>query len=190
MHCLSKTRFKASDVDRPEVQAFDCGTERWELEVSTWIKSRQGTNSVVVDMEKFGTEVWLYWSEQNELVGCASWGENFWSYPPPNGKKQKINYIPYMGIQKSFWGQPKTGNKNDQFSYQIIDDIIEYSCAKTHLLPVIGLSVDQGNARAIKFYESRGFVTANSPRQDKCTGVIYERMFLNITSLREASQPG
>lgn len=88
-----------------------------------------------------------------------------------------------MGVRRSFWGQPQGGDKNDQFSHQIIDDIIEYSTTKIHLVPAIGLSVDQGNERAIRFYEGRGFITANSPRQDKDTGVIYERMFMNIESL-------
>jgi ribosomal protein S18 acetylase RimI-like enzyme len=182
MSRLIKTSFQESDIDRREIQAFDYGSERWEIEVSTWLKSPDGKNSVIQDIRDFNTKVWLYWMD-DKLVGFASWGEREWSYPPPKGKKQKISYIPYMGIDRNFRGEPKGGNKNDQYAYQILDDIIEYSATKTLLVPAIGLSVDQGNVRAIKFYTNRGFVSAKSSRQDKETGVIYERMFLNIEGL-------
>jgi len=186
MHRLKKYQFKESDTATPEIQAFDCGDERWEREVSSWIKSPSGQNSVVEDMRQFGIAVWLYRAD-GELVGFASLGENTWSFPPPKGPKRRICYIPFIGIQKKFWGEPK--DSDDKYSSQILDDVIECAVAQMHVYPAIGLSVDRDNVRAIRFYEKRGFTNAKSPRTDKTTGVVYERMFMIISNLREAPAP-
>jgi ribosomal protein S18 acetylase RimI-like enzyme len=113
----------------------------------------------------------------------------------PDGPKHLISYIPFVGVHERFQGEPKDAARDDKFAYQILDDLIEYAAektaARTDLHPVIGLSVDRDNKRAIKFYLNRGFVDARSPRTDRHTGVVYERMFLNIESLVQSyRQPG
>jgi ribosomal protein S18 acetylase RimI-like enzyme len=189
---LRKFRFQESDLDLPEVQSFYCGPNRWELEVAEWIKSRSGDNSVLEDIRQFGTEVWLYRTEEGDLVGYSSLGENTCSFPMPKGRKHRVSYIPFIGVHQRFQGEPRDADRDDKFAYQILDDLIEYAAEKTaavvaeakrELIPVIILSVDRNNKRAIKFYEYRDFVNAQSPRSDKKTGVVYERMFLNISVL-------
>ena len=193
-HALKRYRLRETDLDLPEVQAFSCGPDRWDIEVATWIKSRSGSNSALEDMRQFGTEVWLYRTEEGELVGCASLGENTWSFPPPKGPKMLINYIPFMGLVQAFQGKPDGVAKDDKFAYQIIDDVIEYAVEKTagrpDLSPAVGLSVDRDNKRAIRFYMNRGFVDAKTPRTDKTTNVVYDRMFLNIESLVDSARSG
>jgi hypothetical protein len=49
---LTKFRFKESDWQLPEILGFDCGPERWNLEVATWIKSPDGDSSVLLDMKQ------------------------------------------------------------------------------------------------------------------------------------------
>jgi hypothetical protein len=114
-------------------------------------------------------------------------------FPAPERSKLLISYIPFIGIQHAFQGEPRDAARDDKFAYQILDDLIEYAAEKTagrtDLYPAIGLSVDGDNKRAIRFYENRGFVNANTPRKDKRTGVVYERMFLNIASLVATPQP-
>src|SRR3989442_36882 len=41
---------------------------------------------------------------------------------PPKGPKRRICYIPFIGIQKKFWGEPK--DSDDKYSSQILDDVI------------------------------------------------------------------
>jgi ribosomal protein S18 acetylase RimI-like enzyme len=184
---LKKYCFREADLDLPEVQSFYCGRERWELEVSTWIKSRTGPNSVLEDIHQFGIEVWLHRTDDGELVGFSSLGENTWSIPMPKGPKCLINYIPYIGVAKHFQSKPEGADRDDKYAYQILDELIEYAAAKTairgDLHPLIGLSVDSGNKKAIRFYEHRDFVNVMTPRKAKDTGVVYERMLLNIASL-------
>jgi ribosomal protein S18 acetylase RimI-like enzyme len=180
---LTKFRFKESDLQLPEILGFDCGPERWNREVATWIKSPDGDNSVLLDMKQWSIEVWLYRTEDGQLVGFASLGKNQWSLPPPKGPKHWINYIPYIGVQKKFQGEPTDAARDDKFAYQILDDLIEYAATKTDVEPYIGLSVDRENRRAIRFYENRDFVDAKTPRKEKATGVIYDRMLLGITKL-------
>lgn len=191
---LRKYRFTEADLERPEIQTFDCGPNRWDVEVATWIKSRSGDNSVLEDIKTFGIEVWLYRTEEGELVGFSSLGENAWSLPPPKGPKHRISYIPFIGVRREFHGEPKDAAREDKFAYQILDDLIEYAAAKTaqrkDLTPVIGLSVERENTRAIRFSLNRGFVDAKTPRKDKRTGVVYERMFLNIAGLVASPVPG
>jgi ribosomal protein S18 acetylase RimI-like enzyme len=190
---LRKYRLKESDLDLPEVQSFSCGANRWDQEVAAWIKSRAGDNSVLEDIRQFGIEVWLHRTEEGELVGFSSLGENTWSVPMPKGPKHLINYIPYIGIHERFQGEPRDAERDDKFAYQILDDLIEYAAAKTaarpDLSPFIGLSVDRENKRAIKFYQNRDFVDTRSPRQDKKTKVVYERWLLNIASLVASPTP-
>jgi ribosomal protein S18 acetylase RimI-like enzyme len=184
---LLKYRFQEADLDLAEVQGFTCGPNRWDKEVAEWIKSRSGDNSVLVDIQTYGIEVWLYRTEEGSLVGYSSLGENTWSLPLPKGPKYRISYIPFIGVHEHFQGEPRDAARDDKFAYQILDDLIEYAAEKTakrtDLHPVIGLSVDQENRRAIKFYQNRGFVDARSPRTDKTSGVVYLRMFLNIEDL-------
>jgi ribosomal protein S18 acetylase RimI-like enzyme len=186
-HPLTKYRFQEADLGLPEVQSFTCGPNRWDEEVAAWIKAAEGDNSVLEDIKQFGIEVWLYRTGEGELVGFSSLGENTWSFPLPKGPKHRISYIPVIGVHERFQGEPKDAERDDKFAYQILDDLIEYTAEKTasrpDLYPVIGLSVDQDNTRAIRFYQNRGFVDARSPRTDKTTGIVYMRMFLNIEEL-------
>ena len=79
---LKKTPFTELDLGFPEVQTFSCGGERWDVEVAEWIKSRSGPNSVLEDIERFGTEVWLYRTADGHLVGFSSLGQTTYIWPP------------------------------------------------------------------------------------------------------------
>src|SRR5436305_209688 len=107
VHLLRTSRFTEADLQQPEVQSFDCGQARWDLEVATWIKSASGANSALEDIKQFGTEVWLHWTEKGELVGFSSLGQNTWSIPMPRGPKSRINYIPFIGVHANFKGEPR-----------------------------------------------------------------------------------
>ena len=42
---LTKTAFTAVDQALPEIQSFHCGEERWDKEVTEWIKSLSVTTA-------------------------------------------------------------------------------------------------------------------------------------------------
>ena len=66
---LVRISFKAELL--PKVQNFDCGTEAWEREVSDWIKTPEGAIEALAD----GTAVWLYATEEGDLVGSDPLGK-------------------------------------------------------------------------------------------------------------------
>ncbi len=162
---LVKHVFREPDIDLPEVQAFSCGTEAWEVEVAEWIKSRTGENSALEDMRQFGTEVWLYRTPEGSLVGFASLGATTYTWPPRSKKKERVSVIPCIGIQDHFKGEPKDAPREERYAYQILDDLIAEAASRTDRYPLLVLSVDEENKRASRFYESRGFRNLNLPRE-------------------------
>src|SRR5579871_1046116 len=113
---LVKYRFEEPDVDRPDIQDFFCGNSRFEMEVSDWIKSKSGANSAVEDMKKYGTEVFRYHRADDEvLVGFGSIGQQQCTWPPPKSKhKEVVSYLPYLGVQEQFKGQPEDAPRDEQ----------------------------------------------------------------------------
>ena len=155
---LTKYTFSEADIGLPEVQAFDCGDDPWDLEVAEWIKSPSGDNSVLEDMKQFGTEVWLHRDEDGQLVGYSSLGQTKYTWPVGTKKKETVNVIPFIGVQKEFQGEPKDAeDRNDKYAYQILDELLSYAAGIRNRFPLIALSVDVRNTRAIKFYRHRGF---------------------------------
>jgi hypothetical protein len=108
---LKKYTFSEADVALPEVQAFYCGDEPWDREVTEWIKSATGDNSVLEDMKQFGTEVWLHRDENGMLVGYSSLGETKYTWPVGSKKKEVVNVLPCIGSRSSSRASPKTPTK-------------------------------------------------------------------------------
>ena len=121
---LTKKPFTEADLEMPEIQAFDCGPDRWDIEVATWIKSASGDNSVIEDMKRFGTEVWLFRDDQGKLVGFSSLGQTKYTWPVGSKKKETVNVIPFVGVHKDFKGEPKEAERDDKYAYQILDDLL------------------------------------------------------------------
>jgi ribosomal protein S18 acetylase RimI-like enzyme len=180
---LTKYPFIPTDLNLPEVQAFSCGAERWDVEVAAWIKSPSGPNSVLEDMRQFGTEVWLHRTDAGVFVGYSSLGQTTYTWPPKSKRKEVVSVIPFIGIDEQFKGEPKGASRDDKFAYQILDELLAVAAGKTERYPLVVLSVDRENKRAIRFYEYRGFVNLNLPRTDQATGIVYERMVRSLTDL-------
>lgn len=184
-HLLTKYPFSEADIALPEVQAFHCGDEPWDLEVAEWIKSRTGDNSVLVDVNTFGTEVWLY-REAGTLIGYASLGERMFTWPLRSKKKELVSVIPFIGVQKQFQGEPRDAERDDKYAYQILDDLLANAAEKAMSgkhFALVTLSVDDRNKRAIRFYECREFVDLKIPRLDPDKGITYTRMARGLDDL-------
>jgi GNAT superfamily N-acetyltransferase len=133
------------------VQQFYFGDRYWELEIERWIK-----HEVTVTIAQYGTQVWLYATEDDGLVGFGSLGATRWRWPLPTDSRVPINIIPAVGIDKRFWGEP-SGEGERRFSDQILDHLIYEARQRQDRRPALGLFVHTGNHRAIRVYERAGF---------------------------------
>lgn len=159
---------------QPLVLDFYCGDEPWETEVADWIKS----TDPIKDMQR-GTDVWLYVSEEAEVVGFGSLGLSRWNWPLPQDPRVQISLIPMVGIQKRFWGQPE-GNPADRYSAQILDDLIFEATTHKERYPLLGLFVHSENKRAIRVYEKANFQRFSKTYTDPATGITYISMILRL----------
>jgi len=172
------------ELQRQRVAQFYCGTESWEVDVADWIRKPLGEGGALDDLANpsFKLGVTLYETDSGELIGYGSLGESRWAFPDrATGKKMslQIQIIPFVGLQKQFQGQPSGGLKNEQYSYQILGDLISRARARWQIdrsstAPILGLCVDPRNARAIKFYENCGFIPHGTTKDG------YLRMYVNI----------
>jgi hypothetical protein len=95
----------------PTVQAFDCGSEPWEREVSDWIKRPAGEDGAVDALAR-GTAVWLYVNDAGELVGFGSLDKTEQRWPKAKDPKVPASIIPWVAVERRFWGQPPGRPKN------------------------------------------------------------------------------
>jgi GNAT superfamily N-acetyltransferase len=162
----------------PHVISFNCGTEIYEEEVSTWIRDREaGALSV---MEKYGTHVWLYINEEGDIVGFGSLGTTKWSYPERHSKsKAKVNLIPAVAIETRFQGKPE-GEHEDRFSTQIMRDLIYEARNTPDTVPILGLFVHPANRRAIGLYRRMGFQDFYQTSNGEDPNVRYGSMILDL----------
>lgn len=143
---LTKRRFTAADATI--VAGFDCGTESWEVAQSNWITSTK----VLESIERYGTDVWLYFSQSGELVGFGSVGRTRRPHPPGSNEFANFSTIPSLAVRRQFWGKPLQGEK---FSTQIMDDLVLQ--AYGHKTELLILDVHVQNTHAESFYREYGF---------------------------------
>jgi ribosomal protein S18 acetylase RimI-like enzyme len=177
---LQKTVFTEQLL--PKVKDFNCGNDQWELEVSNWIKAPVGSSPVPGALDEMANtdrpcEVWLYGTEQGELVGLGSLGLSKWRWPRPNKSPQvPISVIPYIGIRVEFRGTP------ERFGSQILADLKAEALTHPDREPVLGLFVDVRNQAALKFYGKEGFQAFGKPILDNATQSQRQRMILDLRS--------
>jgi hypothetical protein len=126
-----------ADIDLPEVQQFHCGDERWEREVAEWLRARTGASSVLEDIHRFGTEVWLYRLPNGDVVGVGSLGSTVYTWPPKSKKKEMVSLIPMVGIQHQFKGEPRGVPREDRYASLILEDLIASAAQRPGFLAVM-----------------------------------------------------
>src|SRR5437870_2919878 len=102
----------ASDLTRtpfmellwPKVQAFYCGDEPWQREVSDWIKAPRGAGGALDELDR-GTRIWLYVSGAGELVGFGSLAPAMQRWPRAKDPQIPASVIPMLGVDARFWGR-------------------------------------------------------------------------------------
>lgn len=146
-----------SEADQARLVGFSCGANIWSRHVTEWI-----LGSDVLDSMKRGTRVWLFESEQGEIVGFGSLGSARWRWPLPDGTYTPILLIPMLGLDTRFHGLPP--DPDWRFSRQILAHLIaeaqqsarDWEGSREARPQWLVLMVHRENARAIRFYENCG----------------------------------
>jgi len=162
----------------PSVQGFDCGDAPWEREVADWLKVPAGQGGAVDDLRR-GCETWLYATDDGELVGVGSLTASRWNWPSAVDPRVPISLIPFVGVQRRFWGKPE-GPPDERYSAQILGHLVFEAIQRRDRYPLVGLFVHPENVRAIRFYEKAGFAPFSKTYQDPTTGVVYRSMLLDL----------
>ncbi|MDB2318025.1 GNAT family N-acetyltransferase [bacterium] len=166
MNCTEKYQLFADEfthADQPDMADLQCGEESWSRAATKWI-----TSSEVIDsIEKFRTTVWTYRDSEDSIIGFGSLaptGRQRW--PPPDGKKSRLLYIPQLGIDAKFRGYPQ--DPTWRYSNQIMEHLL-FQAKKMALkirdekppskhVNLLTLKVHRDNIPAQKVYERFGFV--------------------------------
>lgn len=149
-------------ADRPQLADLHCGDEAWSRAATKWITSSEVDDSI----ENFRTVVWIYRDFQDSIVGFGSiapTGTQRW--PPPDGKKSRLLYIPQLGIDAKYRGFPP--DTNWRYSNQIMEHLLvqakkmaltirEEKPPSKHV-DLLTLKVHRENIAAKKLYERFGF---------------------------------
>lgn len=138
---------------------FNCGDEPWAKAATEWIIG----SDVWESMKERKTRVWLYRNAADVVVGFGSLGFTRRRWPPPDGGHCNFLFIPMLGIDRCFRGQPP--EERFRYSHQILSHLryeagkllTVHQTEKRSTLPLLALLVHQNNARAIRLYEKFGF---------------------------------
>lgn len=171
---LRKIPWNDEYIETEPVRSFHCGGEYWEREIEQWIK-----HDVVEERRRMPpVEVWLYYTDEDGLIGYGSLGESRWRWPLPSGRRVPISIIPAVGIDRRFWGQPE-GPPEGRFSNRIMADLVEEARQRHERVPVIGLYVHPDNRRAMRLYERLGFQYFHHTYRN-ADGIDYISMVLKL----------
>lgn len=178
--------FEERHLQLPAVQQIDCGNAPWEREVADWIADRI-PDGVLHDTRHYRTEVWLYATEDDGLIGFGSLGVTKWQLSPGN-PRVRLYIIPNLGLDRRFHGQPDDGSE-DRFSNQIMDHLISEARTRAAAAmgqpgacePLLGLFVHPQNHKARHIYIDRfNFAETTVTNHNDETGVDYEGLLLNL----------
>lgn len=151
-------------ADQPILAGLYCGDEPWARASTEWIRSSEVLDSI----NGQGTRVWIYRNaeEDDAIVGFSSLAVTPWrKWPPPNGKRCRLLYIPQPGLDQKFRGYPP--DPVWRYSNQIMEHLIGEARLPAQKIQIekspskhaelLTLKVHRENAAARKVYERYGF---------------------------------
>ncbi len=147
-----------TEADQERLAGFSCGAGTVGHYVTEWL-----LGSDVLESMKRGTRVWLFENGAGEIVGYGSVGPTKWKWPPPDGSRATIIYIPMLGIAEQFQGQPP--DPEWKYSSQIMRHLInearnltaDWTNDDPKRLKWLALLVQPENKPAVRLYERWGF---------------------------------
>jgi len=166
-----------NEADQGDLVGFSCGDSTSGRLCTEWI-----SGSGVLDSLKRKTKVWIYRNQTENVVGYSSVGFVKWHWPLPDGDYTTVLYIPMIGIDRRYHGQPP--EKEWRYSHQIMNHLIS-SCHRMNgerkqelKQPVewLTLKVLPDNAGAIRLYNQFGFELIENIEQKHGLRVMKHRL--------------
>ena len=162
-----------TEADQGDLVGFTCGDSTSGRLCTEWI-----SGSGVSDSQKRKTKVWIYRNQADSVVGYSSAGFTKWRWPLPDGDYTTVLYIPMIGLDQKYHGQPPA--KELRYSHQIMNHLI-YSCHqmnKERDKPVewLTLKVLPENFVAIRLYSQFGFDLIENVEQNHGLRVMKHRL--------------
>jgi GNAT superfamily N-acetyltransferase len=165
---------REDDIDSPEIRAFSCGSNPWDEEVATFLRSSEAWRA-----HRSGkSATMLYFTNEREesLVGFFNIAKRTVGYPHFKGARRVPCFlITFVAVSVQHQG-------NRYFS-RMLEDIVRAAPAAE--MAAIYLLVDERNNEAITRYKRKGFVPFSDaePYVDPATGTTYQRMVLSLVGL-------
>lgn len=164
--------FTPDMLSRPSVQAFDCGAKEWEAEITAWLKAPRGQGGAVDDVEVAGNQVWLYATEDGQLVGVGSLGPTTASWPRNSSPRLPATCITWLAVDLRYRGKG--------YGQRILDHLLTEAKRRAEQFPLVVLYVHTANTAAANWYGNakNNFVPIGKPVERN--GRPYQRMVLSI----------
>ena len=108
-------------ADQPFLTGLLFGDEAWSKAATEWITSSEVLDSI----ENHQTKVWIYRNAEADgsIVGFSSLAATGWQkWPPPDGKRSRLLYIPQVGLAQKYRGFPP--DPDWRYSNQIMGHLI------------------------------------------------------------------
>lgn len=162
-----------TEADQEDLVGFSCGDSMSGRLCTEWI-----SGSGVFDSLKRKTKVWIYRNQTDNVVGYSSVGFVKWRWPLPDGDYTTVLYIPMVGIDQKYHGQPP--EKEWRYSHQIMNHLIS-SCQqlnreRKHPVEWLTLKVLPDNAGAIRLYNQFDFELIENIEQNHGLRVMKHRL--------------
>jgi ribosomal protein S18 acetylase RimI-like enzyme len=162
-----------TEADVGDLVGFSCGDSMSGRLCTEWI-----SGSGVFDSLQRKTKVWLYRNQANNVVGYSSAGFVKWRWPLPDGTYTTLLYIPMVGIDRRYQGQPP--DKQWRYSHQIMNHLI-FSCdqmngQRNHPVEWLTLKVLPENKSAVELYRKFDFQLIDDLKQDHGLRVMKHRL--------------
>jgi len=166
-----------TEADQEDLVGFSCGDSTSGRLCTEWV-----SGSGVLESLKLKTKVWIYRNQTENVVGYSSVGFVKWHWPLLDGAYTTVLYIPMIGIDQRYHGQPS--EKEWRYSHQIMNHLIS-SCHRMNgerkqelKQPVewLTLKVLPDNAGAIRLYNQFGFELIENIEQKHGLRVMKHRL--------------
>ncbi|WDQ17447.1 GNAT family N-acetyltransferase [Rhodopirellula sp. P2] len=138
------------EADQVDLVGFSCGDTKHGRYCTEWILGPDSMESIA----NYGTKVWLFRNATGQVVGYGSVGTVRWRWPLPDGSYTSLLYIPMLGIDQRFQGQPPDAQW--RYSRQIMNHLISEANGlnrkREKPAEYLLLLVDRTNEAAVKLY--------------------------------------
>lgn len=154
----------------PTLSAFSCGDDQFGKIATDWIKCTDPAKCALQSMADRGTEVFLFYTQADVLVGFGSLGQT--TRRNSSRQLETWSYIPQVGIDQNHKGCPPGVDWSERYAAVIMRILMGRS--RGHATPMLMLHVHEDNHRARRLYDNLGFLPLGQPNQARLQAMTIE----------------